>query len=80
VTLNGHTSARVKETKAFFKSREALAHRRALAVENYLKIALKKYDSKVVLKTNALGAKNPISSNKSESGRKLNRRVEIIIN
>ena len=80
VTLNGHTSARVKATKAFSKSREALAHRRALAVENYLKIALKKYDSKVVLKTNALGAKNPISSNKSESGRKLNRRVEIIIN
>ena len=80
VIINGHTAKATKTTKAVSKYRELLANRRALAVESYLKAALNKYDSKVIFKTNALGAKSPVASNKNESGRKPNRRVEIIIN
>jgi outer membrane protein OmpA-like peptidoglycan-associated protein len=80
VTLNGHTAATGKTTKAKNKYRQQLANNRALAVEDYLKSSLKKFNSNVTIKTNAQGALNPLGSNENESGRKKNRRVEISIN
>ena len=80
VTLNGHTAATGKTTKAKTKYRQQLANKRALAVEDYLKSSLKKFNSSVTIKTNAQGALNPLGSNENESGRKKNRRVEISIN
>ena len=80
VTINGYTAAPSKATKAKSKFRKQLAKSRALAVENYLKSSLKKQNVNVTIKTLGVGAKNPVATNKKESGRKQNRRVEIAIN
>ena len=79
-TLNGHTAATGITTKAKTKYRQQLANQRALAVEDYLKSSLKKFNSTVTIKINAQGSLSPLGTNKNESGRKKNRRVEIIIN
>ena len=79
VTINGYTAAPSKSTGITTKYRNQLSKSRALAVETYLKSAARQKNLRLTFKIQGLGAKNPIASNKNESGQKLNRRVEIIV-
>jgi outer membrane protein OmpA-like peptidoglycan-associated protein len=56
-----------------------LSKARAKSVEKYLKEQFKKSGYVVSFTIAPKGVANPVKSNKSENGRKLNRRVEIVI-
>ena len=79
VTLNGYSAAVGKTTKATTKFRTNLSKKRAIAVQKYLESGLESHSIKVTFVVHSLGTKNPVASNKHESGRKKNRRVEVII-
>lgn len=79
ITLNGYAAAPGHTTQTATKHRIKLASARAAAVKSYLATALKAKGITVKFKVNALGARNPVASNKTESGRRLNRRVEVSI-
>jgi outer membrane protein OmpA-like peptidoglycan-associated protein len=56
-----------------------LSKARAESVEKYLKERFKKAGYVVSFTSTPKGLANPVKSNNFESGRKLNRRVEIVI-
>ena len=58
---------------------DAIKLMRFESVENYLKEQFKKSGYVVSFTIAPKGVANPVKSNKSENGRKLNRRVEIVI-
>ena len=78
IVLNGYT-AKVSDGSAHKAFRKLLAKKRNAAVKKYLKKQFKAANYTVTFETHALGAKSPVASNKSAKGRKLNRRVEIVI-
>ncbi len=79
VTLNGYSAAIGDTTKAKTKFRKNLSKKRAVAVQKYVKSALATHNVSATFVVQGLGAKNPVASNKRESGQKKNRRVEIVI-
>ncbi len=79
VTLNGYSAAPDKSTATATKYRLKLASARAASVKAYLTTALKALHVSVTFKVNALGAKHPVASNKTETGQKQNRRVSIAV-
>jgi len=79
VTLNGYSAAPSHTTKASTKARIKLARARATAVKSYLVSTLKAKGVTAKFKVNALGAKNPVATNKTELGQRQNRRVEVLV-
>ena len=79
VTLNGYSAAIGDTTKATTKFRKNLSKKRAVAVEKYVKSKLASHNVSATFAVHGLGSKNPVASNKRESGQKKNRRVEIVI-
>ena len=78
VVLSGYTASTDKRSKS--KAwRMALAKHRNTAVRNYLNSRLTKLGVAVTFTKHAYGSVRPVSSNQFESGRVLNRRVEITI-
>ena len=79
VTLTGYSAAIGDTTKAKTTFRKNLSKKRAVAVQKYVKSALATHNVSATFVVQGLGAKNPVASNKRESGQKKNRRVEIVI-
>lgn len=78
VVLNGYT-AKVSDGAAHKAFRKLLSKKRNAAVKKYLKKQFTAANYSVTFETHALGAADPTGSNKSAKGRKMNRRVEIVI-
>lgn len=72
IEIIGHTEARAGYEKKLLK----LSEQRVLAVKKFM--ILKGIEAKKI-KTKALGGTKPIADNSTETGRKLNRRVEFTI-
>lgn len=79
VNLQGYTATFTKAAPAGRIFRVKLSRSRVAAVEKYLKLQFKKNGYAVTFTKSAKGAANRVKSNKTESGRKYNRRVEIVI-
>lgn len=79
VNLNGHTATLTKAAPSGKVLRVKLSRARTLAVQRYLMQELKKSNYSVAFTKSPKGAANPLKSNKTEKGRKDNRRVEITI-
>jgi outer membrane protein OmpA-like peptidoglycan-associated protein len=79
ITLNGYAAAPGRTTPAATKHRIKLASARTATVKEYLASALKTKGLTVKFKVNALGAKNPVATNKTELGQRQNRRVEVLV-
>jgi outer membrane protein OmpA-like peptidoglycan-associated protein len=79
VTLNGYSAAVGGTTKSTTKFRKNLSYKRATAVEKYLKSGSAAKNVTASFVSHGLGTKNPAATNKRESGRKQNRRVDVII-
>ena len=76
ITIAGYTDASPTDTGSF-KTNWELSSGRALAVLHYL-IDHHKIDP-ALLSATGFGANNPVGDNTTEEGRKLNRRIEIIV-
>lgn len=76
VWIEGHTDNEPIK-KSNFKSNRHLSLERAMAVEEYLKDDAKIEDSRFVVAGH--GEFSPIADNKTNEGRKKNRRVELVI-
>jgi predicted outer membrane repeat protein len=79
VNLEGYTATLTKAAPSGKVFRVKLSKARTAAVEKYLKEQLKKSGYTVTFTKSLKGAANPVKSNKTEKGRKDNRRVEILI-
>ena len=80
ITLEGYTATFTKASPAGKIFRVKLSKARTAAVEKYLKQQFKKSGYSVRFTKSPKGAANPVKSNKTEKGRKDNRRVEIVVN
>ena len=79
VNLYGFTSTVTNAAQSGNSFRKSLSTARTSAVEAYLKAQFKKLGHVVKFTKSPKGVANPVKSNNSENGRKLNRRVEIVI-
>jgi outer membrane protein OmpA-like peptidoglycan-associated protein len=79
LNLQGYTATYTKASPSGKVLRVKLSKARAIAVEKYLKQQFKKSGYAVTFTKSPKGAANPVKSNKTEKGRKDNRRVEIVI-
>jgi predicted outer membrane repeat protein len=79
VNLEGYTATLTKAAPNGRVFRVKLSKARTNAVEKYLKEQLKKSGYSVTFTKSPKGAANPVKSNKTEKGRKDNRRVEIVV-
>ena len=79
VNIEGYTATLTKAAPNGKVLRVKLSKARATAVEKYLKQQFKKSGYSVTFTKSPKGAANPVKSNKTEKGRKDNRRVEIVI-
>ena len=79
VNLSGFTATATKAASKGHTFRLELSHLRAKNTQKYLAKKLKKRGYTVTFSRSAKGSLSPVKSNKSESGRKANRRVEIEI-
>jgi len=73
ITLVGHTDS--KTTKVF--SNQNLSNNRTSSVMNYLSTAFAKYNIKVKFTGSGKSDKTPLTTNGTDQGRAINRRVEI---
>lgn len=79
ITLDGHTATLTKADPAGRKLRGKIAGARTRAVEKYLKKQFKKSGYSVTITRVIKGAADPVKSNRTEKGRKANRRVYITV-
>ena len=79
ITLDGHTATLTKADPSGRKLRGRIAGARTRAVEKYLKAQFKKAGYSVTITRVIKGAADPVKSNRTEKGRKANRRVYITI-
>ncbi len=79
ITLNGHTATLTKADPSGRKLRGRIAAARTRAVEKYLKKQFKKAGYSVTITRVIKGAADPVKSNRTEKGRKANRRVYVTV-
>ncbi len=79
ITLDGHTATLTKADPSGRKYRGILAGARTRAVEKYLKKQFKKTGYSVTITRVIKGAATPAKSNRTEKGRKANRRVYVTV-
>jgi outer membrane protein OmpA-like peptidoglycan-associated protein len=79
VKLNGYTATVTNAAPSGKSFRASLSSARATAVETYLKQQFKKSGYTVRFTKSPKGVTNPVKSNNTETGRKQNRRVEIVV-
>ena len=79
IDLTAHTATTTGAAKSLKAKRIALSKARNAAVQKYLTKQLKKAGITVTFKKHAMGAKNPAKSNKTETGRAMNRRVVVVM-
>jgi len=77
ISLVGHTATLTKANPAGKTLRDKLASARTLEVSKYLASEFKKRKYTVKISRGAMGAAEPVKSNRTETGRKANRRVDI---
>ncbi len=79
ITLDGHTATMTKADPSGRKLRGRISGARTRAVQKYLNKQFKKAGYTVTITRVIKGAANPVKSNRSEAGRKANRRVYITV-
>ena len=79
ITLDGHTATLTKADPSGRHLRGKIAGARTRAVEKYLKKQFKKAGYTVTITRVIKGAADPVKSNRTEAGRKANRRVYITV-
>lgn len=79
ITLDGHTATLTKADPSGRHLRGKIAGARTRAVQKYLNKQFKKAGYSVTITRVIKGAANPVKSNRTQAGRKANRRVYITI-
>lgn len=79
IELSAHTATTTGAAKSLKAKRIKLSKARNAAVQKYLTKQLKAAGVTVTFKKHALGAKNPVKSNKTGDGRAKNRRVVVVM-
>jgi predicted outer membrane repeat protein len=79
IALDGHTATLTKADPSGRHLRGKIAGARTRAVQKYLKKQFKKANYSVTITRVIKGAANPVKSNRTEAGRKANRRVYITV-
>ncbi len=79
VSINGYTSIDKPDNPRYFLYRKYISNLRANSVKSHIQNRLKVSETKLKISTKGLADAKPLRSNKTEKGRKLNRRVEVTL-
>ena len=79
VSINGYTSIDKPDDPRYFLYRKNISNLRANSVKSHIQNRLKVSEIKLKISTKGLADAKPLRSNKTEKGRRLNRRVEVTL-